>query len=734
MKSTTDTVDPGPFVSQGQDGTAQLSLIVEGMHCASCVRQIEGVLSRVDGVVSARVNATSKRMRLVWDPDSADPRDLVDKVERMGFHLVPFDTELAAAPTTDRRLLEALAVAGFGAANIMLISAAVWAGLVQDMSGVTRDLLHWISALIALPTVAYAGRPFFRSAAGALRARNANMDVPISVAVLLTTGMSLQQTIAGAEHVYFDAATTLLFLLLIGRTLDSSLRTKAQSASANLLALRGTSVHRFNAAGVLDFVALASVTVGDRLQVAPGERFPVDGRIVQGRTEVDDSLVSGESTPRPAERGTRVHAGSRNLGAAVTIETMAVGEGTLLAEIAALMEAAEQGRARYVRLADRLSRLYTPTVHGLAITAFLAWHLVFGMGWQAALLIAVAVLIVTCPCALGLAVPAVQVGAVGRLFQGGCLVKRSDALERLATVDTVVFDKTGTLTVGRPILVNADDIPDDALYLAARMAANSRHPLARAVAAAQPAPPLEGVAERPGDGLVHTGVGGDTRLGGRRFAVGSSTAATRVSDQATATDGPALWLARPGKPIAEFRFSDQARTDARSVVGALRRRGVRVILLSGDGPAASERIARDCGIDEWHGGARPADKVEFLRRLASEGRHVLMVGDGLNDAPALAAAQVSMSPVSAVDISQTAADVVFQGDNLAPVLDCLDVAVATTRLARQNLALALAYNLIAVPVAFCGLLTPLIAALFMSASSVAVTLNALRIRRPSMAA
>ena len=333
----------------------------------------------------------------------------------------------------------------------------------------------------------------------------------------------------------------------------------------------------------------------------------------------------------------------------------------------------------------------------------LVWYLGTGSGWQVALLIAVAVLIVTCPCALGLAVPAVQVGAVGRLFQKGCLVKRSDALERLATVDTVVFDKTGTLTLGRLQLANADDIPEDALYIAARMAANSRHPLARAVAAARPAPPLECVVERPGDGLVHTGVDGEIRLGRRQFATGLSTCTERDSHLSEGNDGPALYLARPGKPITEFRFRDQARADAREVVDSLSRRSIRVILLSGDGTSATKRMARDCRIDEWYGGVRPPEKVEFLRRLTSEGRHVLMVGDGLNDAPALAAARVSMSPVSAADISQTAADVVFQGDGL-------------------------------VPVAFCGLLTPLIAALFMSASSVAVTLNALRIRSPRVAA
>lgn len=479
VEGETRVMETAPFVHRADDGTAQMALIVEGMHCASCVRQIENVLARSDGVVSARVNATTNRLRLVWDPAAADHRELMRRVEGLRFRLVPFNPEAVGAKPRDRSLVRALAVAGFGAGNIMMLSVAVWAGLIEDMGAGTITFLNGIAAAIVLPTVAYAGMPFFRSAVAALRSRTTNMDVPISVAVVLATAMSLFETFRGEPHVYFDAATILLFLLLIGRGLDSALRAKAYSATQNLLAMRGTSARLLEASGRIRETTVESIAVGDRVHVAAGERFPVDGRILEGKTDVDDSLISGETTPRSAGPGGQVYAGSQNLGAAVIVETSAVDQGTVLSEIAALMETAEQSRARYVRVADRMARLYVPVVHALAAAAFLVWFLGVGIAWQEALMIAVAVLIVTCPCALGLAVPAVQVGAVGRLFHRGILVKRGDALERLANADTVVFDKTGTLTLGRPALTNAAEIAEPDLRLAAGIAANSRHPLLR---------------------------------------------------------------------------------------------------------------------------------------------------------------------------------------------------------------------------------------------------------------
>ena len=450
--------------------------------------------------------------------------------------------------------------------------------------------------------------------------------------------------------------------------------------------------------------------------VAAGERVPVDGRIISGASDIDTAAITGETIPQPARPGDRVLAGTVNLTGPLRIGVGSVGEDTILAEILRLVETAEQGRARYVALADRVARLYAPAVHSLALVTFIGW-LILGAGWQAALLAAISVLIITCPCALALAVPAVQVAAAGRLLKGGVLVKSETTLERLAEADTIVFDKTGTLTEGHPALLHDDGRSESDLAEAAALAAASRHPLARALAAAAAvAEPAEGVEEIPGSGLRL----GDTRLGSRDWC---------GAGPAEETDGPELWFARPGKPVLRFAFRDEPRRDAEEVIAALLRMGYRVELLSGDRPAVAGAMAGRLGIAHWRGGCTPAAKAARLRELAAAGHRVCMVGDGLNDAPALGLAHVSLSPAEAVEIAQNAADAVFQGDRLLPVLELLTVARRARRLVLQNLGLAFAYNATTIPLAMAGMVTPLIAAIAMSGSSILVVGNALRLGR-----
>jgi Cu2+-exporting ATPase len=635
----------------------------------------------------------------------------------LGFVAVPYDPQQLRSgdDAAERQLLRAMAVAGFAAGNVMLLSVSVWAGHAQGMGDAARALLHWFSALIALPAVVYAGRPFFASAWAALRHRRTNMDVPISVGIVLACAMSLFETARGGEHAYFDSAVMLLFFLLVGRYLDRRARGRVRGAVERLLALDVGAVTVLDAGGRQRAMPAAQVRVGARVLVAAGERIGVDGRVTDGVSEVDASLITGESAQQPVRPGDVVFAGTLNLGAPLKLEVTATGEGTLLAEIVRLMELAEQRRARYVVLADRVARRYAPAVHGLAAATFLGWLLIVGAPWQVALLYAVAVLIITCPCALGLAVPAVQVIASGRLLRRGILLKSATALERLAQVDTVVFDKTGTLTLGRPTLDRSDPVDDEALALAASMAAASRHPLARALVAAAPhVPAADGVAEVPGAGLRWRGV----RLGNRAFC--------GIPDAGGAA-GPELWLARPGRAPVHLRFRDELRRDAVAVVAALRSRGFALELLSGDRAPVVAAVARGLGIGTWRAACTPPDKTARLEALATAGSRALMVGDGLNDAPALAAAHVSLSPASAVDISRNAADAVFQGDDLQPVVELLEVAARADRLIKQNLGLALAYNVLAVPLAVLGFATPLIAALCMSGSSLLVVGNALRL-------
>ena len=717
--------DVDAFAHVDSSGTASLDLLVDGLHCAACVWLIESALAKQPGVTWARLSMTTHRLALRWRANEATAAQLVGIIAALGYRVVPYDPR-AASDDDERRnkaLLRAMAVAGFATGNIMLLSVSVWAGHAQDMSPATRDFLHWLSALIALPAIAYAGRPFFASALGALRARRTNMDVPISLALVLAPGLSLIETIKSAPHAYFDSAVTLVFFLLIGRYLDARARGRARSSAMELLALAGTAVTVIDDAGRQRILPPAKVRPGMTAFVPAGGRIAVDGRIIDGRSDVDPSLISGESLPVAIGPGDRVFAGTLNMTAPLRLAVTAIGEGTLLAEIARLTEAAEQGRGRFVLLADRVARLYSPVVHSMALLTFAGWIVLAGAPWQASLLNAIAVLIITCPCALALAVPVVQVVASTRLMRRGILLKSATALERLNAIDTVVFDKTGTLTLGRPQLLGTID--PQMLRAASGMAAASSHPLARALHSAAPDVALAAdVVERPGAGLSHATPAGEIRLGSASWC---------GAPPAPSADGPELWYAVPGRAPVRFSFGDRLREDAAAVIDVLHRHGLQVELLSGDRAEVVGGIATAAGIVDWRAGQTPPDKTARLAALAAAGRHVLMVGDGLNDAPALAAAFASMSPTTAAEISQTAADVVFQGDRLAPVLETLAVARWTARLIRQNLAIALAYNLLAVPLAVFGYVTPLVAAIAMSSSSIVVILNALRLNRVRIA-
>jgi Cu2+-exporting ATPase len=473
-------------------------------------------------------------------------------------------------------------------------------------------------------------------------------------------------------------------------------------------------------------VPVGEIAPGDRVRIAVGERIPVDATILEGASDVDRSLLTGEAEPEAIGVGGHVFAGTLNLTGPLLVEVTAKSGDTLLADIARLMEAAERSGSRFVRIADRASRIYAPAVHILAAATLLGW-LLAGAGWHEALMACVAVLIITCPCALALAVPAVQVAASSRLFAAGVIVKASDALERLAEIDTVVFDKTGTLTQGEPRLIGAESVDVVALQRAACVALHSRHPLSKALVKAAEARGLvlrhlESVEEIPGSGLVATSAQGEERLG--------SAAWVRASECNAPTT---LWYRRGAEAPVPFHFEDALRADAATVVADLHRAGYAVELLSGDTEPAARAAAVAAGIRTFQGRVRPDGKIARLAALQAQGRKVLMIGDGLNDAPALAAGYASLSPSTAADISQTAAGAVFQGERLAPVVETIAVAQAARAMSLQNFAIALAYNAFFVPLAMAGLVTPLLAALAMSLSSVAVTGNALRLRTKRLA-
>jgi Cu2+-exporting ATPase len=718
----TETFDLSHFVRQTENGRAHLDLAVDGVVCAACIRRIEDSLRQLPGVTAARLNYTHRRLAVDWEASALDAGALIDALARIGYRAYPFAPERAEAEEARhaRWLLRCLGVAGFAAMNIMLLSVSVWSGEASDITGETRDFFHWLSALIALPAAAYAGQPFFRSAIGALRARSLNMDVPISLGVVLALGLSVVETASHAQHAYFDSAIMLLFFLLCGRYLDHAMRRKTRAVAGNLAALKAEVAHKLADNGEIVRVPAAVLKPGDRVLVRPGERIPADGVILNGRSEIDDSLITGETARRAVASGATLYAGSLNFTGALTLRVTAAGGGSLIDEIERLLDQAVAARSKALRLADRAARLYAPMVHLTAALTLIGWVLA-GASLHDAVVTAIAVLIITCPCALALAIPAVQVVAAGALFRGNVILNAGDAIERLAEADTIVFDKTGTLTLPEPRLVNADAVVPGVLQQAARLALSSRHPLAVAVARhAQERIPFVSAVEEPGQGVRALLGGVEARLGSAAFC--------GVAEVTELEPGTSTIFYSCGGAQAVFLVRQSLRPDAVAVVRALAARGLDLHILSGDRPEAVAPVAQALGIAQWRGGLKPADKIEALAALEARGKRVLMVGDGLNDAPALAAAHVSLSPISAADVTQAQADAVFLGERLQPVVDCLTVARRARALMQQNLWLAVVYNAVAVPVAIAGAITPLIAALAMSGSSLLVTLNALRLR------
>lgn len=705
------------LAEQAAQKDARIALSVPGVHCTACINAIEEALAAHPGVENARVNLTLKRATVEAALD-VTPEDLVGVLERIGYEAHELDAGTLSATETDkagRELLMRLAVAGFASMNVMLLSVSVWSGAADA----TRDMFHWISAAIALPTIAFSGQPFFRNAWAALKHGRLNMDVPITLAIVLALVTSLWETSLSGKHAYFDAALALTFFLLAGRYLDHRTRAIARSAAEELAALEVPRAIRVEA-GEERQVAVSELAVGDMVLVRPGGRMPVDGEIVEGRSEIDRSLLTGETIPFYGGPGQAVSAGEVNLTGPLTIRATAVGEDTSLHRMADLVAIAESGRSRYTSLADSAAKLYAPGVHILSALAFVGWYL-YTFDMRTALNIAAAVLIITCPCALGLAVPAVTTAASGRLFRRGMLIKHSTALERLAQVDTVVFDKTGTLTAGTPEVMNLDQVTSRDIGIALALAQGSSHPLSVSLTAAaraagfEPAE-VEDITEVPGYGTRGRWQGRAVRLGRAAWIDAPRLART------------AAWLRVGDETPQAFEFTDRLRDGAEAAIAALRDAGKDVYLMSGDTTPAVEEMARRLGIPHWLAEALPADKAARVQAMTDEGRHVLMVGDGLNDTAALAAAHVSISPASALDAARVASDIVLLGSDLSPIADAVQTAGSAIRRIRENFRIATLYNVIAVPLAVAGFATPLIAALAMSASSITVSLNALRLR------
>ncbi|MEM7520488.1 MAG: heavy metal translocating P-type ATPase [Pseudomonadota bacterium] len=676
-------------------------LVVPGIHCAGCIRGIETALAGVPEIAGARVNLTAKRVAIAATP-GADPTPWIAVLARAGYEA--FESDEAQTRAGDDMILH-LGVAGFAMMNVMLLSVAVWSGAADS----TRDFLHWVAAAIALPATAFSAQPFFRSAAQALKGGRLNMDVPISLAILLACGMSLYEVIHGGAHAWFDAALALTFFLLIGRVLDQRLRRAARSAADNLSALEPSRALRLED-GARISRPLREIAVGDLLWLAAGARVPVDAVLAETGAQIDASFLTGESDPVQRPVGAAVYAGEIMLTGPVTLRATAVGEDTKLRRVAQLVAMAEGARGMFRGLADRAASVYTPAVHIISAVAFLGWLWATG-DVRMALNVAIATLIITCPCALGLAVPAAAVSATSRLYKAGLLVTSETALERIAGVDTVVFDKTGTLT--ERVLDVPALMPEGYLPVLRSLAVASDHPLSRGLARRLKdagEAPLRDVHEIAGNGVFATW--GDTPV--------------RLSRGEEAETGTVFCC---GDVCFALPSVERPLPHAAEAVAALEALGLRTVMLTGDKRAAAQRVGSELGISDLRAEVAPEEKAQVVGDLQAQGAHVLMIGDGLNDTAALAAAQASIAPGAALDASRNAADVILVSGDLR----ALALTVRTARTARwrilQNFGLAAGYNAIAVPIAVLGFATPLAAAIAMSTSSITVILNSIRRQR-----
>jgi len=749
--------------------TESLTLPVLGMTCASCQHHVEEALRSTAGVESARVDLMAHRASVVFDPGLARPQQLVDAIRGAGYDAVlPRDgdrgsAERSAAESSSER--KAWVTLAAGAAAMLLAMP-----LGSEMSAPDRVLMRVIPWLYALPptllrwtlllatavVMAWAGRGIYASALRELRHGTTNMNTLVSLGTAVAFAYSAFATIepARAREVYFDAVLLILGFLLLGKSLEGRAKRRALAALDSLLRLKPVTARRI-VDGVETVVPLEEVRDGDNILVLPGERFPVDGVIVEGRTTVDESMLTGESTPLERELGGQVLAGSLNYDGAVVCKAQSLGEATVLAQIARMVNQAQSSRAPMERLADRASAVFVPVVLGLAGLTFVAW-LAAAHSVSLALANTVAVLVIACPCAMGLAVPAALTVAVGRGAQMGVLFKGGEALERLAHLDAIVLDKTGTLTVGRPVLERVNALQQgsgisgqgserlgtrerELLRMAAAAEERSNHPLAHAIVDRARElglnwKPAEDVQVVPGRGI-------SARVEGRDCLLGNEELFREYSIPLPAGDGAAepgvtrMWMALDNAPAGYFDARDALRPDAVEAIAALRREGLRVIMLTGDSAAAAEPIARQAGITEVEAGLDPAGKLKRIRALQHSGLRVAMVGDGINDAAALAQADAGIAMGTGADLAQEAGDVVLLRAQAKLIPAALALARQTLGTMRQNLGWAVGYNLLGIPLAagllypaFHILLTPWLAAAAMALSSVCVLLNSLRLR------
>ena len=726
---------PAPSGAASEAPEAVAHWRISGMYCAACAVQIEQALGAIDGVHETQVSASAERAQVRFDPRRTDAAALKAAIRRCGYGAAADEAAPAAAlrRADERRALWRLGVAGLCMMQVMMYATPAYVAQPGDIAPDVQRLLHWASWLLSIPVLLFSAGPFFASAWHAMRQRRLSMDVPVALGIAVTffasTGAAFDPGGTFGREVYFDSLTMFVFFLLGGRWLELRARHRVAAALEAALQRAPLTAWRLDDADRAEEVSASALAVGDRIRILAGAAVPADALVLAGRSSADEAMLTGESTPVAKALGDELSAGSLNLSAPLTACVIRTGRDTRHAGIVALMRGALTQRPRLARAADRLAGPFLWGVLLLAGLAALAWS---AADPSRAVWVAVSVLIVTCPCALSLAAPAALLASAGALAREGVLLQRLDALEALAGVDRICFDKTGTLTLDRLEVARVEWLPasagvDEAALReqAASLASLSSHPAAAAIARASPARRYEWreVVEIPGQGLqAQDAEGRVVRLGRQDFV--TSTVAAQFSD-----DGAAVWFSRDGAALARFDLSEVLRADARAAVQRLKDAGLGVSMLSGDAPARARRTGATLGIEAAQGGATPAGKLDTIARAQAEGHRVAMVGDGLNDAPVLARADVSFAFAHGTALAQSAADIVLLGERLGVIADAQVHAKKTLRVIRQNLGWAVAYNAACIPLALAGWLPPWAAGLGMAASSLVVVLNALRLSR-----
>lgn len=721
------------FVSLSQGEMKEASLILEGITCAACIWLNERHLKQLKGIQAVSINYTSHRARISWDESQIKLSDILIEIRKLGYHAHPFSAQQHEALRLKQRKADfrRLAISGLSAGQVMMIAVALYAGPAQGLEFATAQLLRWFSLVLSVPAMFYAALPFYQVAWRGIKSGRLGMDVPISLGLITGFAGSIWATYQGVGEVYYDTLTMLIFFLLATRFLERNAREKSIESAENLLRLVPAVASRLNAEQQLELVPLMELKAGDLIIAKPGETIAADGIVQQGESSADESLLTGESRPLIKTVGSSVYAGSINYESPLTIRVSAIGQDTVIASISRLLDRAQAEKPRLAELADRIAAYFT---YALLFSVVLIGWVWVQIDTSRVLEIVLTVLVVSCPCALSLAAPAAFAAAGSHLVKRGVLLTRGHALEALSKVTHVVFDKTGTLTEGRPVLqktiafASLDEV--ECLRIAASLEQHSEHPYAKSFMealseSAEPLYQLDEASNQPGLGVIGKVRGKQYHLGNLKLnaAIGHSPEVPETAESATI-----VWLSDDKQYLAAFVMADTLRPNAEVLVQALQQKKLMVSILSGDTESTVADYARRLGISSWQASSSPADKLKAIEQLQQRGEVVAMVGDGINDAPVLAKSQVSIAMGSGTQMARASGDIVLLSEHLLEIDHAIETSRFTRSVIRQNFAWALGYNTVALPFAATGLISPWMAAIGMSVSSLIVVLNALRLK------